>query len=106
MRHWSGRESDVSSGCQTLCSNFFLLTSPKCYLGDVEKAMFQVFACHFEIIFGLLTIIKCDMGEVEKAIFQVLARHSELNFCLLTTTKCGLCEYKKAMFQVVEMRFG
>jgi len=35
---------------------FFLTTNPKCDLGEVEKAMFHVLACHFEIIFGLLTI--------------------------------------------------
>ena len=29
---------------------FFLLTSLKFKLGDVEKAMFQEFLCHFELI--------------------------------------------------------
>ena len=41
---------------------FFLLTSPKCDLGEVEKAMIQGFACNFELILGLLTIPKCDLG--------------------------------------------
>jgi len=51
---------------------FFLLTSPKCYLGEVEKAMFQGLACHFELIFGLFIIPICDLVEVEKPMFQGL----------------------------------
>jgi len=39
---------------------FFLLNSPKSDLSEVGKAMFQVFAGHFELIFGLLTIKKSD----------------------------------------------
>ena len=31
----------------------FVLTSPKCDLGEVEKAMFKGLACHFELNFGL-----------------------------------------------------
>ena len=49
---------------------FFLLTSPKCDLGEVEKATLQEVACHFELIFGLLTILKCVLDEVGKATFQ------------------------------------
>ena len=32
----------------------FFLTSPKCDLGEFEKATFQGFAYHFELIFGFL----------------------------------------------------
>ena len=48
---------------------FFLLTSPKCDLGEVEKAMFQGLACQFELIFGLFTVPKCDLVLVEKLMF-------------------------------------
>jgi len=51
---------------------FFLLTSPKCDLSEVEKAMFQGLACHVELIFGILTILKCDLVEVENTLFQWL----------------------------------
>jgi len=89
---------------------FFFLISPKCDLGEVEKAMLQLLACHFELIFGPFTIPKCDVekalfqgpawqfqpilslwtipkfdwGEVNKAIFLEVARHCDLIFCLLT----------------------
>ena len=35
-----------------------------------EKAMIQVVANHWELIFSLLTNPKCEIGEVEKAMFQ------------------------------------
>ena len=43
---------------------YFLLTNTKCDLFEVEKAMFQGVACHFdcELIFSLLTSPKCDFG--------------------------------------------
>jgi len=44
---------------------FCLLTSPKFDFVDVEKAMFQVVARHWELIFFLLSSPKCDLGEVE-----------------------------------------
>jgi len=56
----------------TSTSTLYLLTSPKCDLSEVEKAMFQGLAFHFELIFGLLTIPKWDLFEVEKAMFQGL----------------------------------
>ena len=43
---------------------FFHYASPKYDLSEVEKAMFQGLACHFELIFGLLTITKFDLFEV------------------------------------------
>ena len=48
----------------------FLLTSSKCDLGEVEKAMFQECPCLFELIYGLLSIPKCDIVEVKKALFK------------------------------------
>ena len=39
---------------------FCLLTSPKLDFGVVEKAMFQVVANRWELIFFLLTNAKCD----------------------------------------------
>ena len=42
-----------------------LLTSPKFYFGEVEKAMFQVVRRHWELIFFILIIPKCDLGDVE-----------------------------------------
>ena len=50
---------------------FFQLSSPKCKLGEVEKAMFQGLPCQFELIFGHLTIAKCELVEIEKS-FQGL----------------------------------
>ena len=50
----------------------FLMSSPKYNLGEFKKAMFQGFACHFELIFGRLTIPKFDLVEDEIAMFQGL----------------------------------
>ena len=52
---------------------FYLLKSPKFHFGEVEKAIYQVFARHWELIFFLLTNPKCEIGEVEKAMFQGVA---------------------------------
>ena len=32
-------------------------------LGEVEKEMFQVIPCHFELIYGLLTIQECYLND-------------------------------------------
>ena len=37
---------------------------------EPEKAMNEVVANYWELIFFLLTSPKCDLGEVEKAMFQ------------------------------------
>jgi len=42
-----------------------------------EKAMIQVVANHWKLIFFLLTSLTCDLGEVEKAIFK--GSHVTLN---------------------------
>ena len=47
-------------------------TCHKCVLGEIEKAIFQVVARTWELIFFLLTSPKCDLGEVVKAMFQVV----------------------------------
>jgi len=41
---------------------FYLLTSPKFVFGEVEKAMFQMVARHWELILFLLPSPKCDFG--------------------------------------------
>ena len=51
----------------------FLLTSPKCFFGEVEKGMLQGLVCHIKLIFGLLTIPKCELVEVQKALYLGLA---------------------------------
>jgi len=66
---------------------------------NVEKAMFEMLAVHFQLIFFLLTNPECDFCEVEKAMFQVVAGHCELIFCQLTTSKCNWGEVENAMFQ-------
>ena len=73
---------------------FFLLTSPKCALGEVEKPMFQGLVCHLELIFGHLIIPKCDLVKVEKSMLLGF----ELNFKffgLWRGIKCYLGELKK-----------
>jgi len=67
--------------------------------GEVEKAIFQVVARHWEHIFFFLTTPICDLGEVEKAMFEGLLSHFELIFSLLNIPKCDLGEVDKAMFQ-------
>ena len=55
---------------QGLAFHFELnLTSLKCDLHELVKAMIQVLASHFELIFCLLTSPKYYLGEVEKAFF-------------------------------------
>ena len=76
FRLWC-QESDVLSGRQSLGTHFLPLTSPKCDLGNVEKAMFQMFSCHFEFIFGLLANPKCYWVRSKKRCFKV--SHGTLN---------------------------
>jgi len=38
---------------------------------EVEKAMIQVFICHFEVIFCFLTNRNCKFFQVDKATIQV-----------------------------------
>jgi len=47
-----------------------LLRSQKFAFGEFEKAIFEVVTRHWEHIFFLLTTPKCDMGEVGKAKFE------------------------------------
>ena len=98
---------------------FFLLTYPHCDFGEVEKAMFQGVACHFELIFGLLTNPKFYLFEVEKALFQVLAlqshlildlwiveTHFDIIFCFLTNRNFDLFQDDKASIQVAELHLN
>ena len=63
--------------------------------------MFQWFAWHLELIFVLWTNSKLFLGEFEKAIFQVVARHSELLLSLLNSPNWDLGEVEKPMFPEV-----
>jgi len=83
-----------------LKSNFLHLDNPKFDFGEVEKAMFQGFARHWEQIFFLLTSPKCYLGEFGITIFQGLTYHFELFFGLLNISKCELVEVEKSMLQV------
>ena len=67
--------------------------------------MFQVVARHWEHIFFLLTSPKCDLGEGKKGTILVVAKHCELIFCLLTRPKCDLVEVGKAMFKSFAWNF-
>ena len=40
-----------------------------------EKALFQLLANHWELIFFFCTSPKCDLGEVEKPMFEVVANY-------------------------------
>ena len=55
MRLVWGRENDILSAPIALWTKFVPLTNPKRDLDEVNKAMFQVFASLFELIFYLLT---------------------------------------------------
>jgi len=46
------------------------LISPKFEFVKFEKAMFQMVARHWKLIFFLLTSLKSNLGNVEKAMFQ------------------------------------
>ena len=93
MRLGWGRESDVSSGSQALKLIFWLLTRPKCDLGEVDKGMFQVAEWYLEVIF--LTNPKYEFFEVEKAPLKVVEWHFELIFFLLTSPKLNSDEVEK-----------
>ena len=81
---------------------FLPLTSPKCVLRKDEKATIHGFACHFELILGLLANPKCDLSEFEKAMFQGLAWYSQLILGLWNSPKCYLDEVEKAMIEFFE----
>jgi len=56
-----------------LKSNFLPLESTKFDFGYVEKAMFQLVARHSELVFFLLTSPKRELDEIEKVMFQGFA---------------------------------
>jgi len=64
---------------------FFLLNTQKCYLSDVETAVFQGLQCLFEIIFGLNTIPKFELVEIEQSMFQGVTWSLQLIFGLWTS---------------------
>ena len=92
-------KSDVSRGRIFFELIFGLLTNAKCYLREVEKAMFQGLALSSQLILDLSTSPKWDLDEVEKANFQSLEWHSQLNFGLWTSWKCNLMKTKMRWFK-------
>ena len=72
---------------------------PNFVFDDVDKAMFQIKARHWELIFFIVTTPKFDLGEVVKAMFQGLPCHFELIFSLLPIAKCLLIEVENSMFK-------
>jgi len=89
-RLWWGRESDDSSGRQELSYIFFLLTSPKCDLGEVDKSMFQGLALHFQLIYGLLPIQNATWGGSRNRCFK--CSHGTMTlFSALDKPKMRLC---------------
>jgi len=99
MRPFSSGQKKIQAAQWNLKVIFYPSTSPKFDFGEVEKAMFQVLARHWEFIFLLLTSRKCDLGEVEKAMFKLFICHSELIFGFFTIPKCDFVEVGKALFQ-------
>jgi len=61
-----------------------LLLSPKFEFVKFENTMFQMVARQRKLIFFLLNSLKCDLGEGEKAMFQEYLCHIELIYGLLT----------------------
>ena len=79
-----------------LKNHYLPLEKPKIRFGNVEKAMCQVVARHWEHIFFLLSNRIWDLGDVEKVMFQMVANHWGLIYFLLTNLKCDLCEVEKS----------
>ena len=70
---------------------------PNFVFDDVEKAMFQIDANHWEIISSIVTSPKFDLGEFVQAMLQGLPCHFELIFSLLPIAKCELIEFENSM---------
>ena len=63
-------------------------------------------AGHCELNFLLLTSPKCDLDEVEKAMILVVERHFEVIFCFMTNRKFNFIQVDKVTIQVVEWPLG
>jgi len=57
--------------------------------------MFQMVTRHWDVVFFPLTTPKGDLGEVEKAMFQVLACHFELTLEAFTFQNTTLLKLRK-----------
>jgi len=69
-----------------LSTSFRPWTSSKCDFGELKNVAFLVFAWHCELIFCLLSSPKCGLDEVEKAIFM-LANVTLKSFSVSRPTK-------------------
>ena len=54
----------------------------------VKRATFLMVARHCELIFCPLISPKCDLGEVKKAMFEVAECHFEVILCYMSNRKC------------------
>jgi hypothetical protein len=79
---------------------FSLMAGPKCYLGEVEKAMFVGVAWLWELFLSP-DRPNFDLGEVEKAMFRGVAWPSEQIFCPITDPKCDSGQLEIEMLQGV-----
>ena len=78
---------------------FQLLELLKCDLGVFKKAMFQVVAWPYELIFYRMVGSKRDLFEVEKAIVHGDDLLCDLIFCVLGRRKCDLDVVEKTMIE-------
>jgi RNAse (barnase) inhibitor barstar len=102
MRLSLDRESDVWSGRMVLRTQYLPSGCPKIRLVWIRKCNFPCVEIPCKIVFCLLGIQKCYLDEVEEAMFQVVLWSWELIICLLHVAKCDLGKVDKAIFQVVE----
>ena len=80
-------------------TNLLLLTSPKCDLDEVDKAIIQVVECHFEVILCYLSNRKCKFFKLKKATIQMVEWHLKFIDCLLTTSTLTLVRSRKRYFK-------
>ena len=64
---------NVASGRRSLRTRFRLLAITKYDFSEVEKSMIECVVSHKLGILYNLTYPKCDLGEVEKAMYEVVA---------------------------------
>ena len=100
----TSRKCDLVEVEKAMFKGLGILIIPKCDLVDVEKAMFEQQVWQFQHISGFWISQKCGLF-MFKRIFLVVSRHCEVIFCSLTSPKCDLDEVEKEMFEIVECHF-
>ena len=88
------RESDVSSGRQALQTHFLPFDQSKMQLRWGRESIVSRARMAPWTEFRPLTSTKCYLNEVDKALFQEVDRYWEFIFCLFTFPKCDFCEIK------------